>query len=198
MHHHRDERDELVRHLAITFPKAFFESAEQRLPLKRNILEDLTRNCTTAPSTLEQAVGWYQSDFAYQRKILSGAERIDLDGKPVAKITVAEQEAARRTMDMRKKQLADRRAAAAAPRSPPMNGHASTGAPMSKTTVPPAFQIHPAFQPLKEALTVAEEITVGNQYGDAMRRVLVAAALREVIGHADKLLDTLARGAPAE
>ena len=198
MHHHRDERDELVKHLATTFPAAFFESPESRLPLKRDILGDLTRTCATAPSTLEQTLNWYTSDFAYQRKILAGNSRIDLDGKPVAKITIAEQEAARRTMDMRKKQLADRRAAAAAPRSPPMNGHASTGAPMSKTTLPPAFQIHPAFQPLKEALAVAEEITVGNQYGDAMRRVLVAAALREVIGHADRLLDTMARTAPAE
>jgi sRNA-binding protein len=187
MHHHRDERDELVRHLAFTFPKAFFENPEQRLPLKKNILEDLTRNCTTEPSTLEQAVGWYESHFAYRRKILSGAARIDLDGKPVAKITEAEQAAARRALDIRKQQMADRKAALVV-MTPKPNEQVTPGAPM-----PAKPELHPALDDIRDALAATNNLLSDDRY-NTLRVVLVTAALREIITEAEQTINALQQG----
>jgi sRNA-binding protein len=185
MHHHRDERDEFIRHLATTFPRAFFENPEQRLPLKKNIVGDIVRQSTTALSTAEQAVGWYESHYAYQRKILTGAERIDLDGKPVTKITLAEQEAARRAMVARKKEMADRRAAQVVPKPPPkLNGHAP---------MPTKPELHPALEDIRNAIVITNDLLNDNRY-DTLRVVLVTAALREIVAEAEQTINALQQG----
>jgi sRNA-binding protein len=44
---HRDEREEIIRHLADVFPRCFFERGYHRLPLKHGIADDLQRRPTS-------------------------------------------------------------------------------------------------------------------------------------------------------
>jgi sRNA-binding protein len=195
MHCHQDERDQYTKYLVEMFPKAFFEDPEQRLPLKKNIITDLGQQCSADNSALSQALGWYQSHFSYQRKLLSGADRIDLAGKKAGTVTLQEQEAARRSIAARKKEMADRRAGLAAPAKPAvMNGHAK-GAPAMVKTSPPTPPPSPApaapIAALHNAVAVAVEI-IGNRdrYG-ALRAALATTALRQIIADAETLIGSL-------
>lgn len=49
MHLHQDEREDYVKYLVDKFPKCFFEDPERRLPLKKNIVADLERQCGVEP-----------------------------------------------------------------------------------------------------------------------------------------------------
>jgi sRNA-binding protein len=204
VHYHRDERDEFVGYLATMFPRCFFEDSEQRLPLKKDIVADLEQRCNVTATTLTQMIDWYTSDFAYQRKLLSGAERIDLDGKRAGTVTSSEQEAALRKVAARKKEMAERRAALSSPpapvKPPATNGHAPDGETMSKTpdplgkiTAADLLNLPPAIRDMHQALTVAGDILVSERYA-ALRPVLAVAALKEIIRGAEELIGSLPEG----
>lgn len=143
---------------------------------------------------LTQILGWYKSHFSYQRKLLSGAERVDLDGQKAGTVTESEQEAARRKVAARKKEMADRRAALASPpapvKPPAINGHASIGETMSKTPAAAPPSLPPALVPLQEAIATAGGILTDARY-EALRKVLATAALKEVVGRAEELIRSL-------
>jgi sRNA-binding protein len=109
MHYHEDQRREFIRYLAERFPKCFFVNSEMRRPLKKNILSDLEKLKVLDHDKLEQALTWYMNDFGYARKILTGAMRVDLNGKDVGAVTYPEHEDARKRMLARKKEMAERR-----------------------------------------------------------------------------------------
>jgi ProP effector len=96
MHYHREERDDFVRHLATQFPKCFFEQPELRRPLKRNITDDLEERKVLNRDKCLAAVNRYESSFTYCYGIIAGAERVDLDGRVVGKVTEQEQEKTRK------------------------------------------------------------------------------------------------------
>jgi sRNA-binding protein len=193
-HLHRDERDQYVKYLVDVFPKCFFEDPERRLPLKKNIVTDLERRCSVESATLVQMLGWYESHFAYQRKLLSGAERIDLDGKKAGTVTLQEQEEARRRITMRKKEMAERRAvisSSPAPTKPRTNDEYTTnGATMRKPETS-----NPQMAEMRDALAAVDDILTGDRYG-ALRPVLATAALKEIVAKAEKLIGEL-QGGPA-
>lgn len=86
----------------------FFVNPEMRRPLKHNILADLEKLKVLDHEKLDQALSWYTNDFRYMRKILTGADRIDLDGKKVGVVTFPEQEDERRRLHARKRQLLEK------------------------------------------------------------------------------------------
>jgi hypothetical protein len=87
--------DATIEMLAATYPKCFFMDHKQRLPLKKNIDEDLLRNgMKIDPFLLEKAMDRYKISFGYNYAIVNGKRRINLDGKEVESVTMEERRAA--------------------------------------------------------------------------------------------------------
>jgi ProP effector len=94
--------------LVKTFPKCFWVWESCRRPLKIGIDRDIRERLNTlSPAALSAALQFYCNNPGYRRRILKGAWRIDLDGRPAGSVT-AEQEASA------KAQLAAREVKAAA------------------------------------------------------------------------------------
>jgi sRNA-binding protein len=197
MYYHRHDRDELISHLAASFPKCFFEDPGQRRPLKRGIIADLEQQKVLDHNKLIQALDWYESHFTYRRSLIAGAERVDRDGRKAGTVTPQEQREARLWVVARKKEMRElQQAAVPSPptseKSPAINGHLN-GAAMSKTA-PPLPNLHPSLVPLREAVAIVDDILTAERY-TALRTVLATAALREIIVNAEKLIGTLQQGA---
>jgi sRNA-binding protein len=87
----RSESEHVIRMLAEKYPQCFFEEPKLRRPLKKTIVSDLTDDgFPVARELLAVAVEWYQSHFAYHYRLEAEAERIDLNGKAVGKVTEKE------------------------------------------------------------------------------------------------------------
>jgi len=93
----RGDRDRAVQALAENYPKAFFVVGERRKPLKHGILQDIEADLARdndhalLDHDVADALAWYQSHVGYQKACsVAGTNRIDLHGKPTAKVTPAE------------------------------------------------------------------------------------------------------------
>jgi sRNA-binding protein len=87
----RDESEGIIGNLVKHYPQTCFSVPQQRRPLKKTIIDDLVNDgFPVAHEPLAAAIDWYQSHFGYQHALLVGAERIDLRGKGVAKVTEKE------------------------------------------------------------------------------------------------------------
>jgi sRNA-binding protein len=87
----RQETEDVIRMLADSYPKCFFEEQKLRRPLKHNILADLHADgIPLAREPVEAAVGWYQGSFGYLYSLQAGAKRIDLNGAEVSTVTERE------------------------------------------------------------------------------------------------------------
>jgi hypothetical protein len=194
MYQHRIERDEAVRYLAEMFPKCFFENPDHRRPLKHDIVIDLEQKNILDWTKLLHAIDWYQSHFTYRRSLLAGAERIDLDGRKAGTVTPKEQQEARKWVAERKRELLEQRqiteqphrtAVKDIPIEPALNG----------ITVPghgPGTPLRASLAPLHGTLVATSGIMVDERYA-ALRPVLVAAALRELIAGAERVINSLQR-----
>lgn len=73
------------------FPKAFMPKGADKIPLKLGIRADIRAAC---PDLSGLAVGValfdYVSGFKYRDALKEGADRVDLDGNPVAKVIAIE------------------------------------------------------------------------------------------------------------
>jgi sRNA-binding protein len=97
----REDRDRAVQALAHEYPKAFFVIGERRKPLKHGIEKDIEADLAKnndhplLDHDIVDAIAWYQSHVGYQKSCsVAGTNRIDLQGKPVSKVTVNEAHAA--------------------------------------------------------------------------------------------------------
>lgn len=197
MYLHREDRDQGVAHLAQTYPKCFFEDPDLRRPLKHGIIDDLEGERVLDHGKLIQILDWYQSHFVYQRGLIAGAERIDLNGKKAGTVTPKEQQDARTQIARRKKEMAEQRALQSIDPAPPIvrppPDRELNGAPHMISKTPPPPGPHPAIETIKEiqtALATAATLMTEKQF-ELLRPVLVTAALKEVIGGTEQLLKTL-------
>jgi sRNA-binding protein len=93
----REDRERAVLALSQEYPKAFFSEPRKRVPLKCGIENDIKTNLKANGNSdlaffdIDEAVTWYQKHIGYvQSCSTTGVIRIDLEGKPIGKITEAE------------------------------------------------------------------------------------------------------------
>ena len=96
-HTTREERDLAIQALAEEYPKAFFIVAEQRKPLKHDIEKDIKADLAKDDDSplhdydIVDAVAFYKTHIGYHIVCsVAGTNRIDLQGRPVSKITPSE------------------------------------------------------------------------------------------------------------
>jgi sRNA-binding protein len=198
MYPHRHERDDIIKYLADKYPACFFEEPNFRRPLKRDILDDLEKERVLDRAKLVHALDWYCSHFTYRRSIIAGAEKIGLDGKKAGVVSEAEQREARAWIAARKKEMAELARIDPPPPRPAAaretNGHehtmtkiTTTGVANGTATVP---SLHPALAEVQTAITIVSSILTEERY-EPLRPVLATAALREIVGKAEKLISSL-------
>jgi sRNA-binding protein len=188
MYYHKDEREEFIQYLADKFPKCFFDEPSHRRPLKQKVLDR---------EKLTQALDWYQNHFVYRYGLIAGAEKIDLDGKKAGVVTEAEQRAARAWVAARKRELKEQQKIAAKPAVPATagKGHEMNGAVMPKIAAtapnrPHPNHLHHSLSEMQVAVGIVSSILTDQQY-EPLRSALAAAALKEIIGKAEKLISSL-------
>jgi sRNA-binding protein len=93
----REERERAIQALAKEYPKTFFVVAERRKPLKHDIEKDIKADLAKDNDSplldydIDDAVAWYTSHVGYFKVCsVAGTNRIDLQGRPVSKITPSE------------------------------------------------------------------------------------------------------------
>jgi sRNA-binding protein len=98
---------EVIELLCKLYPKCFFVNPRQRRPMKRNIVEDIER--AREPSLVGfdvgAAVDWYEGHIGYDYALVAGADRMDLEGGIVGKITKAEENEAHARIAVKRKQI---------------------------------------------------------------------------------------------
>jgi sRNA-binding protein len=189
MYCHRDDRDECIAYLAERFPKCFFEDSAQRLPLKKDIINDLARASVLDGNKLAQTLDWYTSHYAYEYALVAGAPRINLDGNKAGSVTPLDQQEALKRIKTRKSEMKARQAAANAmpvvvAKPPRMNGASI----VSKIPAPPTRD-DPVAE-LRDAVNIAGSILNDKQYAP-LRAALAATALKAVIDRAEQIAATL-------
>ena len=97
VHSLREDRDRAVQALAQEYPKTFFIVGERRKPLKLGIEKDIQAELATDNDhplldfDIADALAWYCSHIGYHKSCsVAGVNRIDLQGKPVSKVTPSE------------------------------------------------------------------------------------------------------------
>jgi ProP effector len=221
MYYHRADRDEFLGYLVEKFPACFFEDPAQRRPLKHDIIIDLEKQNVLDHDKLSQTLDWYVNHFAYRYSLKAGTERVDLDGKKAGTVTPAEQREALEWIAARKRELNERQETQqaavvkivarnrdlTAPQQWPVvkitregcqeiqqapivspaavnattNGHANGAI---------APSLPPGLTEMQSALAIASSILTEKQY-ELLRPVLAAAALREIVSRAEKLIGSL-------
>jgi sRNA-binding protein len=198
MYLHQEEREQVIAQLAEQFPKAFFVNPDCRLPLKKNIVDDIARMGVFDTQELLLVHDYYVHDFTYQRQLLAGAARIDLNGAKCGTVTEAEQRMARNAIEARKLELARRKAAEAASvkvkyvRESPspiavvsrLNGAAA----MAKADTPP---LHPALAEMQSAMQAAfaalNPILTEKKF-EPLRAMLAASVVQTISASVEKLV----------
>jgi sRNA-binding protein len=118
------DHNEVIRLLCELYPKSFFIDSKQRRPLKQNILADIEKlgDPQLAGFDVEAALGWYMSHIGYDMACqVAGTQRVDLDGRPVGKITASEAREAKERVAMKHQEMTEQRSRKApiASRTPP-------------------------------------------------------------------------------
>lgn len=107
----REQLEELISYLAMTYPKAFFTPPQPKRPLKKNIISDLEKDRVLDDEKREAAVNFYMRDWNYERVLQVGAKRVDLGGREVGTVTELEQSEAEARVRAQKKIINERRQA---------------------------------------------------------------------------------------
>lgn len=92
----RDEIGDYINLLADKYPKCFFTLPQRRVPLKKDIEDDLSDAKVIGANKLGDVLYYYTNHLAYHYNIKAGTNRVDLDGNPVAKVTEAEEREAQK------------------------------------------------------------------------------------------------------
>jgi ProP effector len=101
----------VVALLALKFQLAFKVDGRLRRPLKVGIFHDLVAAVGDSATAAEvkAAIHFYASGTGYLRALTEGADRIDLGGIPVGKVTAEEAEHAKRCLSNIKQRMAAKR-----------------------------------------------------------------------------------------
>jgi hypothetical protein len=90
--------DEGIRVLAKLFPACFYETPTHRVPIKNGISRDIIKQNFPELNpyfhNIASVIERYTSHISYYYAVRAGAERVDLTGKPVGKVTLSEQRSA--------------------------------------------------------------------------------------------------------
>jgi sRNA-binding protein len=170
------------------FPRCFFVAPEQRLPLKRTVVDDLEQQRVLDRNKLDQTVSWYCGHYAYRYSLVAGATRIDLDGNKAGVVTPAEQEEARAYIKHRKQEMLERQEATSAA----VTRIAAVRQVGSRAVVAPTVPSnrHPTIGAMQGAVEVVSNILGTKTYG-LLQPVLATAALKEIVNHAEQLIGEL-------
>src|SRR5262249_52191456 len=84
--------DQILELLCERFPRTFMRDPAGRVPLKRGIDRDLVVRLDglSSRTALKRVLGSYTACAEYRARLLEGAVRIDLDGKPAGAVTAGE------------------------------------------------------------------------------------------------------------
>jgi sRNA-binding protein len=196
----REDREQAIQALAEEYPKAFFIVGQRRKPLKLGIEKDIEADLAKANDDsplldhdIVDALAWYTYHVGYKNACsVAGTARVDLEGRPVGKVTLSEAREAEKqaeegfAMIEARKQ---RQLPQFVTRSPP---------PSSPPPPPPRLQALPVKANL-DALEMLVEIEkqialvrsiLGNDPDDPLRRELARPAMRLMI---DELQTIIAR-----
>jgi len=181
------DHNEVIRVLEEHWPRCFFDDPRQRRPIKKNILVDIEaqKPKELEPYDIAAAIDWYCGHYAYWKVLaMPGNQRIDLDGKPVDRVTELE---AKRAIDEINRINAEKQA-----RGIP-NPHINGAAPLRKLDmikpVPPTVPATDAellasatkrLARVKECLADPDE--------DGLRAEMVIPLLKKAIDDAQTLL----------
>jgi sRNA-binding protein len=186
------DHNEVIERLRKLYPRCFFTDPRQRRPLKRNIVDDIERDRepTLAGFDIVAAVDWYESNIGYEYNLVAGAERIDLNGKVVGKITSTEQHEAQQRIAVKHKQIAEKRAPLKTLQALYGTG-GMTDDQLRKVTVPPVAKrssndAESKIDSIIKTLTKARELI--SLEDPALRGALTTAALLVVQASLENLL----------
>jgi sRNA-binding protein len=106
---YRDDA-ETIGILCKLYPKCFFLNPRQRRPLKTSIIDDIEQEDEPelAGCNIDTALAWYTGHIGYDYACVTGAERVDLDGKAVGKVTATEAREAQDRIDYKHKRIEER------------------------------------------------------------------------------------------
>jgi sRNA-binding protein len=193
----RQETEDVIRILADSYPKCFFEDQKLRRPLKHNILADLHADgIPLAREPVEAAVGWYQGSFGYLYSLQAGAKRIDLNKAEVSTVTEREYMVAQVAIKAahQKRNATETAATLHAAGRLSDDDLKKLDAPM----IPKATKaIAPDLTKLYDAVMAANTTLSGPGDHD-LRTAMAAAALGFVCREAQRLIDSLKNHQPDE
>jgi len=194
----RDDNEAVIGMLCAHFPKTFFENPRQRRPLKKNIVSDIIKDESfdVAPEAIDAAVGWYESNIGMDYAMaVVGAQRIDLNGKEVERITEAEAAIARQNVATKGKAIERRRSPIEVLHKMHADGLVTDCGVKKMDAIPTtrtkSVSIAPEFAALYETLAAANSAVIG--VSDPVIRLAVArAVIDEVIRKAEQVKQELA------
>jgi ProP effector len=189
----RYDCEETIVMLQKEYPAVFFEQPQQRKPLKLEIFEDLVNDgFAVERNLLKAAVDWYTGHYGYQHALRAGAKRIDLQGRDVGTVTVAEQAAAQREI----RRIGEMRKIS---HHQPANKPSERSPMLPKPAMPPeqpaTSDRAPELAPLYEALEAANSYFLGGASNEALRSAMLAAALNVLIEETRRVITNCERAA---
>jgi sRNA-binding protein len=197
----REHLEAVIQKLAETYPKCFFETPQQRRPLKKNIILDLQKDgFPVASELLSTSIEFYMKHFAYQYSLETGAKRIDLHGNEVGTVTALEHDNAQKKIRTDKQKVAEKQLLNASKTTAALHSAGRItddqlrkldAAPMAKVLkpdTPAAPELAPQLTKLYAALAAAN--TALSSSSDAeLRKVMANAALGVLVREAQRMID---------
>ena len=192
----RHDRDRAIQALAAEYPKTFFTDGPRRKPLKRGIEKDIEAELAKdndhplLDHDITDAINFYCSHVGYHKACsVAGVSRVDLQGKPVSKVTASEALEAEAEAAEIFAQMAERRKAGnGLPPSvlPPTTRVVAKGSTISVNT---ALDNTELFAELEKQLGIVRTV-LGADPDDLLRKQLARSALQLM---ADELQTVIAR-----
>jgi sRNA-binding protein len=189
------DHNEVIRALAETFPRCFFDNPRLRQPLKKNIVAEIEaqRLPQFGSVSVGAAVDWYVSHYYYQKSLaVAGSRRLDLDGNPAGTVTETEARAAVAKLQ----EINARKAAMGFPnphdqsfvRTAGTNGSVN-GVSTIRPSAPPATDDQLIAMAMKK-LTRAQAIILGDD-SDGLRGAIARPLLKSVTDDVQSLIARL-------
>jgi sRNA-binding protein len=138
----REELDLMIKYLADRYPAAFSTQPHLKVPLKKNIVDDLEKDGVLDDERRNAVINFYTQSWDYEYKLLAGAKRVDLNGKSVGAVTPTEQKEAEDRVRIQKQALREKQNPVEVMRKLHDNREISTDQ-FGKLTAPPLERTRP-------------------------------------------------------
>lgn len=153
---------EVIAYLAEKFPACFSVEGDAK-PLKIGIFDDLATRLAdddaVSKTRLRTALRHYTNSWRYLRAMKVGGERVDLDGKVVAKVEKEHQTHAAEALEQSQAAVAERKKAAAKTAKPTAAKRAPTKAAPRKDTKRSKPNSTPTRKPIKQSAPKLQAVT---------------------------------------